>query len=301
MPFRPSLCCTLVVVSGVVFTNTGCQPLGTTVPTAIDFLSESGIEMVYLSGGTLLMGTDKGEADEAPRHEVTLSPLLIDKYEVTHAMFAVAELPNPSKWQDDPRKPVERVRWRDAKQYCNERSLMEGLQPCYDETQPGWPCDFLASGYRLPTEAEWEFACRAGTRGDYDFGQANKLRQYVVFADNSDQHTHVVGTKKPNRWGIHDMYGNVSEWCHDVYDVDYYRRSPARDPTGPEPTSTDVRRVLRGGSWKATAAMCRSTFRQGQRTGDTDACFYTDDCGFRCVRRPQPTELASLGMKSSSP
>jgi len=120
-------------------------------------------------------------------------------------------------------------------------------------------------------------------------------------AGNSDQHTHVVGTKKPNRWGSHDMYGNVSEWCHDAYDLDYYGRSPARDPTGAEPASADVKRVLRGGSWKATAAMCRSAFRQGQRTGDTDACFFTDDCGFRCVRRPRPTELASLGKESTSP
>ncbi len=209
----------------------------------------------------------------------------MDKYEVTHEMFATVELPNPSHWQDDPRQPVERVRWRDAKQYCNERSFLEGLTPCYDESQPGWPCDFAADGYRLPTEAEWEYACRAGGRGDYDFGAAAKLGQYAVFAENSSQQTHPVGTKRPNGWGLHDMYGNVSEWCHDVYAEDYYAKSPDTDPRGPEPTAADVKRVIRGGSWKATASMCRAAFRQGERTGDTDACFSTDFCGFRCVRR----------------
>lgn len=231
------------------------------------------------------MGSADGEADEQPLHEVTVSPFFIDQYEVTHEMFAAAQLPNPSRWQDDSQKPVERLRWRDAKQYCNERSLAEGLTPCYDESLPGWPCDFTATGYRLPTEAEWEYACRAGTRGDYDFGDANKLPQFGVVAANSGQHTQPVGSKRPNGWGIHDMYGNVSEWCHDVYAEDFYAASPAVDPTGPESQSDDVRRVIRGGSWKSTPSMARASFRQGQRTGDTDACFYTDYCGFRCVRR----------------
>ena len=279
---------------------TSCQPINSSGPQPSDFLTATRIEMVYLPGGTFQMGSNRGEADEGPRHEVLLSPFAIDKYEVTHEMFAAAELPNPSKWQDDPRKPVERVRWRDAKQYCNERSLMEDLEPCYDESRPGWPCDFSASGYRLPTEAEWEYACRASTSGNYDFGTASKLGQYAVFADSGNQRTHPVGTKKPNRWDIHDMYGNVSEWCQDVYDENYYEQSPVEDPQGPNAPSRDVKRVMRGGSWKATASMCRATFRQGQRTGDTDSCFFTDYCGFRCVRRVQPSELTTFGKETPS-
>ena len=169
---------------------------------------------------------------------------------------------------------------------ANERSLAENLTPCYDEKTPGWPCDFEANGYRLPTEAEWEFACRAGTRGDYDFGPSSKLPQYAVVASNSGSQTSRVGSKRPNRWGLHDMYGNVSEWCHDVYAESYYAESPTNDPTGPRPESDDVKRVIRGGSWKSSPSMARVSFRQGQRTGDSDACFFTDFCGFRCVRRP---------------
>jgi len=241
--------------------------------------------IVYVTAGEFTMGSDNGNPDEAPAHKVKLSAYWMDKFEVTHEMFAKVQLPDPSHWQDNPAKPVERVRWRDAKRFCNERSLLEGLKPCYNEKTPDWDCDYEADGYRLPTEAEWEYACRAGTDGPYDFGQADKLRQYAWFGDNSDQKTHVVGQKKENGFGICDLYGNVSEWCEDVYSPTYYRESPPSDPHGPLSPGKDVKRVIRGGSWKSSPNQCRATFRQGERTGDTDACFSTDYCGFRCVRR----------------
>ena len=240
------------------------------------------------------MGSDKGNADEAPPHKVKVSAFLIDKYEVTHDMFAKAQLPNPSHWQDNPKKPVERVRWRDAKQYCNERSLLEGLKPCYNEKTADWDCDYAANGYRLPTEAEWEFACRAGTDGPYGFGQADKLRQFAWSGENAEEKTHVVGQKKPNAWGIFDLYGNVSEWCEDVYSPTYYREGTAVDPHGPPNSGQDVKRVIRGGSWKSSANQCRATARQGEKTGDSEACFSTDYCGFRCVRRASVEELEQM-------
>jgi len=256
--------------------------------------TKSGVEMVYLPGGEFLMGSDHGNPDEVPAHKVRVSAFAMDKCEVTHARFAQAQLPNPSHWQDSPDKPVERVRWRDAKKYCNERSLLEGLKPCYDEKSPDWDCDYSANGYRLPTEAEWEYAARAGTDTPYDFGRADKLRQYAWMAENADQKTHPVAQKKPNAFGIYDLYGNVSEWCEDVYGPTYYQASPAVDPHGPPNPGKDVKRVIRGGSWKSSADQCQATARQGERTGDTDACFSTDFCGFRCVRRIAPEELSRL-------
>ncbi|MBI3878450.1 MAG: SUMF1/EgtB/PvdO family nonheme iron enzyme [Verrucomicrobia bacterium] len=261
----------------------------------VEIVTASGVEMVSLPNGEFAMGSDKGNADEAPPHKVRVSAFLMDKFEVTHEMFKQAQLPNPSHWQDSPKKPVERVRWRDAKQYCNERSLLEKLKPCYDEKTPDWDCDYTANGYRLPTEAEWEYAARAGGDG---LTQTDKLRQFDWFVANADEKTHPVGQKKPNRWGIFDLGGNVSEWCEDVYDPNYYKESAAVDPHGPPSPGKDVKRVMRGGSWKASAEMCRATFRQGQRTGDTDACFYTDFCGFRCVRRATPEELQQLMSKA---
>lgn len=264
----------------------------------VGIVTASGVEMVYLPGGEFKMGNDRGNPDEALAHSVRISAFLMDKFEVTHELFAKAQLPNPSHWQDQPRKPVERVRWRDAKQYCNERSLLEGLKPCYNEKTLDWDCDLSANGYRLPTEAEWEYACRAGTGAPYDFGPSDKLRQHAWFAANAGQQTHPVGQKKPNRWGLFDLYGNVSEWCEDVYNPAYYQVSPAADPTGPPNPGKDVRRVIRGGSWKSSADQCRATARQGERTGDSDACFSTDYCGFRCVRRVTPEELKQLTTKA---
>jgi formylglycine-generating enzyme required for sulfatase activity len=260
----------------------------------VEVITASGVAMVALPAGEFTMGNEKGNEDETPAHKVKVSAFLIDQFEVTHELFAKAQMPNPSHWQDNPKKPVERVRWRDAKQYCNERSLLEGLKPCYNEKTADLDCDFTANGYRLPTEAEWEYACRTGRPVDYDFGTPDKLRQFAWFADNADSKTHVVGERKPNRWGIHDLYGNVAEWCEDVYAPTYYKESPAIDPLGPPSPGKDVKRVMRGGSWKASAEMCRASFRQGQKTGDTDACFFTDYCGFRCVRRATPEEVAKM-------
>lgn len=265
---------------------------GATAP--VDVVTKSGVEMIALPGGEFVMGSDRGNSDEAPPHKVQVTAFLMGKFEVTHEMFAKAQLPNPSHWQDNPKKPVERVRWRDAKQYCNERSLLEGLKPCYNEKTLDWDCDYGASGYRLPTEAEWEYACRAGSRDPYDFGTADKLRHYGWFKDNADQKTHPVGQRKPNRWGLYDLYGNVSEWCEDVYSPTYYQASPKADPHGPPNTGKDVKRVIRGGSWRSSAEMCRASARQGEKTGDSDACFSTDYCGFRCVRRATAEELARL-------
>jgi len=273
----------------------GSQNQGHATP--FDVVTQSGVEMVYLPGGEFMMGASQGNADEGPIHKVEVGGFMMDKYPVTHEMFTKVQLPNPSHWQDQPRKPVEQVRWRDAKQYCNERSMLEGLKPCYNEKTVEWECDFSAGGYRLPTEAEWEYACRAGADGPYDFGPPDKLRQYAWFAENSDARTHPVGQKKPNLWGLYDMYGNVSEWCEDVYSATYYQQSPVLDPRGPPSPGKDVFRVMRGGSWKASAASCRATARQGQRTGDTDACFHIDFCGFRCVRRVIPEELSKLKAK----
>jgi formylglycine-generating enzyme required for sulfatase activity len=255
-------------------------------------VTKSGVEMVELPGGSFLMGTSAGNPEEGPPHRVSVSPFLMDKTEVTHAMFAQAQLPDPSHWQENPKTPVERVRWRDAKAYCNERSRLEGLKPCYDEQTPDWDCDKSANGYRLPAEAEWEYAARAGSETPYDFGSPDELRTYAWFADNGEQKTHPVGQKKPNAWGLYDLYGNVSEWCEDVYSPTYYQESPATDPAGPPSRGSDVKRVLRGGNWNASAETCRATYRQGQRTGNTDACFATDYCGFRCVRRVSPVERA---------
>ena len=248
-------------------------------------LTKSGIEMLRLSGGEFMMGSAQGNADEAPLHKVQVSAFLIDKFEVTHELFAKAQLPNPSHWQDNPKKPVERVRWRDAKQYCNERSLLDGLKPCYNEKTMDWECDYTADGYRLPTEAEWEFAARAGADGIPEMIQPDKLRQFAWFNGNADQMTHPVGQKKPNRWGLCDMFGNVSEWCEDVYNPTFYKESARLNPRGPANPGKDVKRVIRGGSWKSSAEACRPTARQGELTGDSDACFSTDYCGFRCVRR----------------
>lgn len=241
--------------------------------------TEAGVAMVLIPAGEMTMGGLDGMVDEQPPHRVRISSYYIDTCEVTQEEFERLMEENPSRWKG-PRRPVERVRWSDAVKYCNARSLEEGLQPCYDlET---WQCDFSANGYRLPTEAEWEYACRAGSDTTYFFGEGKKtLSSYAWFEDNSAARTRPVGSKLPNPWRLYDMYGNVAEWCNDFYQVDYYKESPPQNPRGAQSSET---RVIRGGSWNSPAERCRSAFRDNEDPGYADVCFGYDIYGFRAVR-----------------
>jgi len=250
--------------------------------------SASGVAIVLLPGGQFTMGSDVND-DESPPHAVRVAPFAIDQYEVTQQQFVQLELPDPSHFKTADR-PVEQVRWLDAALYCNARSKAEGLTACYDEVS--FRCDFTATGYRLPTEAEWEYAARAGTETDYFFGRAARdLARYACFAGSAKQKTDPVGHHRANPWGLYDMLGNVAEWCNDVYAADYYRDAPAVDPRGP---AAGDKRVMRGGSWKSSAAACRVAARQGRVAGFTDACFTGDTLGFRCVRRLSDAERQRL-------
>ncbi len=246
----------------------------------------SGLEMVVIPAGWFEMGNAKGMDDELPVHRVWVDSFWMDRYEVVQSQFRKFQISDPSHFKD-PNRPLEQMNWTDATIYCNERSLAEGLELCYDETT--WKCNFQANGYRLPTEAEWEYACRAGTSTQYSFGNsAARLGDYAWFADNSGGKTHPVGQKKPNPWGLHDMHGNVAEWCYDRYAANYYAQSPERNPQGPK---EGRERVLRGGAWNSTAESCRSPYRASDPSID-DTCLASDAIGFRCVRNA-PSEAAA--------
>jgi acetoin utilization deacetylase AcuC-like enzyme/formylglycine-generating enzyme required for sulfatase activity len=254
--------------------------------------TRSGIEMVAIPGGSFEMGSEIGGPDEKPVHKVWISPFLMDVDEVRQDQFKKYQLPDPSHFKS-PDNPLEQINWTDATLYCNDRSLAEGLEPCYNEET--WDCNFAASGYRLPTEAEWEYACRAGTSTEYSFGNSKaKLKTYGWCSDNSSGKTHPMGQKEPNPWGLYDMHGNVAEWCNDLYARDYYSQSPDKDPRGPK---EGKERVLRGGSWKSSAETCRSAYRSSDPSID-DTCLASDAIGFRCVRRAPDNVSSEQKMNS---
>jgi formylglycine-generating enzyme required for sulfatase activity len=231
-----------------------------------------------VAAGKFMMG-DKDEVD-APPHEVSVSAFLMDKQLVTQDLFQKLMGANPSRWKGG-QNPVEQLRWSDAVKFCNKRSEAEGLKPCYDLTT--LKCDFTADGYRLPTEAEWEYAARAGTTTPYFFGATPaKAGEYAWFDKNAGGKPRPVGQKLPNPWGLYDMAGNVWQWCNDFYEVEYYTKSPKQDPPGP---AEGKNKVLRGGAWRFSADNCRSGYRYNENPGSADVCFGYDIYGFRCVRR----------------
>jgi len=242
-----------------------------------------GVKMVLIPAGEFVMGQAAGPADEQPVRRVLVSSFYMDQYEVTQGDYQRITGVNPSKfgggdWQN---YPVDRITWRQAAAYCNERSRREGLAPCYNETT--WQCNFAANGYRLATEAEWEYACRAGGDGPYYFGRGEeKLERYGWYKANSSGHSHAVGQKPPNKWGLYDMAGNVYEWCNDYYDGQYYQKGPLSDPAGP---NDGKEKTLRGGSWASEASSCRSASRFHDDPVSADACLGYPVYGFRCVKK----------------
>jgi len=241
---------------------------------------------VFVQGGTFHNGTSN----------VTLYSFYIDKYEVTQASYQAVMGTNPSYFGSNPNHPVERVSWFNAIEYCNRRSIQEGLTPCYtynDGTDHGtnpdnWPagwntkdnnhtnvsCNWSANGYRLPTEMEWMFAAKGGNQSQgYYYSGSNTIRHVAWYGDNS-LGTWDVGLTDPNELGIFDMSGNVWEWCWDIWGT--YPSGNQSNPTGPASGSY---RVIRGGGWYNEAVSCLVSYRDYNNATGTYSFI-----GFRIIR-----------------
>ena len=196
-------------------------------------------EMVFVEGGTFKMGSDSEEPDERPAHSLTLSSYSIGKYEVTQAQWKAVMGNNPSNFLGCDECPVETVSWNDVHDFIRKLNVKTG------------------KNYRLPTEAEWEYAAKGGKQNrGHIYSGSNVLGSLAWYADNSGNKTHAVGSKQPNELGICDMTGNVWEWCSDWYGT--YNSYNETNPTG---ESSGKHRVLRGGSWFNGANLCRTTNR----------------------------------------
>jgi formylglycine-generating enzyme required for sulfatase activity len=275
----------LLALAAIVAVAAGCgrndapTATGTDIPSLAVLRPGTGGEMVLIPAGTFTMGDSAGRPDETP-HPVSVGPFYLDRYPVTQELYEKVLGVNPSK-RKAAKNPVERTQWTDAVRFCNRCSELEGLTPCYDLNT--WECNFDADGFRLPTEAEWEYACRAGSTGRYCFGDAEKeLPQYAWFKPHSQGKPQPVGQKLPNRWGLYDMHGNVWQWCNDWYGETYPQEGPQDNPRGPAP---GTERVLRGGAWDCTAEKCRSAYRHQEFPVYSDACFGADSYGFRRARK----------------
>ncbi|HEY8380633.1 MAG TPA: formylglycine-generating enzyme family protein [Microvirga sp.] len=212
--------------------------------------------LVGIPAGTIVLKDDRTRR----QWRADLAPFAISKYPVTQAEYAAVMHLHPST-HAGPQRPVEGVSWLDAIRFCNALSVMSGCEPYYvlDDLLPGADPIPGSTGYRLPSEAEWEYACRAGTQGPR-YGELDAIAWY---RDNAGGHPHDVGHKEPNAWGLYDTLGNVWEWCADQYDPEVY----------------GAYRVFRGGGWADAERGCLATNRR--RSHPT---FAIDDLGFRVAR-----------------
>jgi len=212
------------------------------------------LEMVLLPSGEFMMGSldseKSADKDEKPQHKVRITkPFYLGRQLVTQEQWEAVMDNNPSQIKA-PKNPVENVSWDDCQRFLEKLNAKTGMQ---------------RGKFVLPTEAQWEYACRAGSATRYCFGDEElALGEYAWYGANSGNTTHPVGEKKPNAWGLHDMHGNVWEWCQDWYNVRYYANTPTDDPTGP---ATGSNRVFRGGGWGDDAGGCRSADRYAYEPG----------------------------------
>jgi len=217
------------------------------------------------------MGSSNGESDEKPLHNVRITrPFYLGQFHVTVGQFRQfveeSKYDSGTGWRNafvvqTDECPVVNMNWNDATAFCEWLSKREGKK------------------HRLPTEAEWEYACRAGTQTKWSFGEnEDQLGDYAWYNANSGEQTHPVGRKKPNAWGFYDMHGNAYEWCADRHDSRFYASSPADDPNGP---SSGEFRVLRGGSWCSFTRFTRCAIRHKYLPDTRNLNF-----GFRVARNP---------------
>lgn len=217
-------------------------------------------EMREIPGGVISLRDDR----IGRKWDVEIQPFLLARYPVTQSLYFAVTAQSPSTFKGE-QYPVESVSWHDAVRFCNLLSQKNGLEECYRISRDGDEVAFVsdAGGYRLPTEAEWEYACRAGI-GQVRYGDLDSIAWYQ---GNSGNQIHEVGQKQPNAWGLYDMLGNVWEWCWDQYDETVYGSY----------------RVFRGGGWADPERGCLATNRR--RSHPT---FQLDDLGFRIARSLYP-------------
>ncbi|MFC1588143.1 formylglycine-generating enzyme family protein [Planctomycetota bacterium] len=230
------------------------------------FENTIGIKMVRIQPGEFQMGSVAGDLDEKPVHLVKLTkPFYLGVTEVTQAQWDAVMDSNPSQVKSE-NLPVDNVMWESCREFCIRLTELEQES---GEISMG-------ARYRLPTEAEWEYACRAGAKARFCFGNSlDKLGDYAWYCENSSRRMHEVGTKKPNNWGLYDMHGNAWEWCQDWHQNQYPAKK-AIDPTGPDYGNE---RVIRGGCCWGDFRICRSSNRDWSYAGYE----YSQGIGFRVV------------------
>jgi formylglycine-generating enzyme required for sulfatase activity len=235
---------------------------------------------VLVEGGKFMMGSNV--SSWRPIHEIYLSSFWIMKTEVTQAEWTAIMGSNPSNFIGD-KAPVEHVSWFEALEFANALSRKDGLQIVYHMNKGDGTCDFGKNGWRLPTEAEWEYAAMGGKESEgYFYSGSNSLDGVGWYLGNSAYtsqsplQSHSVGTKRPNELGIFDMSGNVQEWCWDWHDREYYSKSPLMNPSGP---AMGTLRILRGGSFFSRAIEAEVSFRSTCKP-----TFKSSQIGFRLVR-----------------